>query len=94
MRTGRTQNIFIDLSNLGKTEKLLKKGTVLGSVHSVSAVIPMKCFENSIKNANKIKNEKVVVGSVCKGKINLGDKWLPQVDLSHLTREQSINRRL
>ena len=41
MRRGRTNHIVVDVMNLSRKDKVLSKGSVIGSVHSVAAVIPM-----------------------------------------------------
>ena len=46
VRRGRTNYVVVEVLNQSNRDKVLEKGTVLGSVHSVSAVIPMlKRFE-------------------------------------------------
>ena len=62
-KRGKTQYIFIDVINSTKTDKILSKGTVIGSCHSVSAVMPMN-FNRAV-NQDNIKSEKdVLVNSV------------------------------
>ena len=41
LKRGRTNYVTVDVMNMTKEDRVLKKGEVLGSMHSVSAVIPM-----------------------------------------------------
>ena len=41
LRRGRTNYVYVEVLNDSCQEKVVRKGSVLGSVHSVSAVIPM-----------------------------------------------------
>ena len=41
LRRGHTNHVVVDVMNLSGEVKVLKKGSVLGSVHSVSSVMPM-----------------------------------------------------
>ena len=58
LKRGRTNYVVVEVLNETKQDKILSKGTEIGSIHSVSAVTPMvKMFE--------VKDEKeVLVGSV------------------------------
>ena len=53
LKRGHTNHVVVDVMNLSNKEKVLKKGTVIGSVHSVSAVIPMVRSMNNNKKAVK-----------------------------------------
>ena len=44
LRRGRTNFVYVEVLNETGVEKVLRKGSVLGSVHSVSAVVPMLKF--------------------------------------------------
>ena len=41
LKRGQTNHVFVDVMNLTNKERVLTKGTIIGTVHSVSAVIPM-----------------------------------------------------
>ena len=41
LKRGQTNHVFVDVMNLSNKERVLSRGTVIGAVHSVSAVIPM-----------------------------------------------------
>ncbi|MCH2405578.1 MAG: hypothetical protein MK200_05230 [Nitrosopumilus sp.] len=86
IKRGRTQNICVDVRNPTNSDLILKKGVVIGKVCGVSAVIPMK-IEHFLP---KVKSE-VISDDLSRGvKIvqNAEVKWMPKVDLSHLTTEQ------
>ena len=90
--------MYVEVLNESCQEKVLRKGSVLGSVHSVSAVIPMVRSPDvvnlgvgvsGLKTCSKISVEDVDVDLAGDG---VGkedaDDWVPDVDLSHLTVEQ------
>ena len=96
MRHGRTNYVYVDVLNQTKRDRVLRKGEVIGSVHSVAAVIPMvrsvrsdqvqsgaaeECLET------KVKVEVSGVDGVAeeeKTGSGAGPKW----DLSHLEGHQ------
>ena len=84
LKRGRTNYVVVEVLNETKQDKVLSKGTEIGSIHSVAAVTPMvKMFE--------VKDEKeVFVGSVVEseGEGKEADESSPKWDLSHLTEEQ------
>ena len=84
LKRGRTNYVVVEVLNETKQDKVLSKGTEIGSIHSVAAVTPMvKMFE--------VKDEKeVFVGSVgeSEGEEKEADESSPNWDLSHLTDEQ------
>ena len=41
LRRGRTNHVVVDVMNHSVCDKVLRKGTVIGSMHSVASVIPM-----------------------------------------------------
>ena len=92
LRRGRTNYVMIDVMNLTAVEKRLTKGRVVGSVHGVSAVIPMM----KMVAANTGRKEQVAdVGCVTEATgLNAGEAeekgaWdVSKADLSHLTEEQ------
>jgi len=59
LKLGRTNHIIVDVMNLSTVDRVVSKGKVVGSVHGVSAVLPMT------KMADVERRKKVVdVGSV------------------------------
>ena len=47
LRRGHTNHVIVDVMNLSAQTKVLHKGSVLGSIHSVSSVMPMMRLFNS-----------------------------------------------
>ena len=91
LKRGRTNYVYVEVLNTSKIEKILQKGSLVGSVHSVSAVVPMvkSCGVEGV-DQNRSRSEDVVVGLVQgedKGVLDLDD-WVPKVDLSHLNTAQ------
>ena len=76
-------SINVVVSNPTNQQFSLRKGLHLGTVEAVSAVIPVmpkdKKKRKKVAEVSEVKNADV--GSE-------GEKWLPAVDLSHLTDEQ------
>ena len=87
LKYGRTNYVYLDVMNLTRRDRVLPKGEVIGSVHSVGAVIPMVKFSD----VEKVKVQKVEVGGLdgveetCP-KVQVNGK--PQWDLSHLDEVQ------
>ena len=50
LRRGHTNHVIVDVMNLSGKTKVLNKGTVLGSVHSVASVMPMTRLFDSGQN--------------------------------------------
>jgi hypothetical protein len=98
LRRGRTNYVFVDVLNESCQEKVLRKGSVLGSIHSVSAVVPMVRSPGVVNLGGGVTNQsgRVSVGSVVAANDDAGDivgkedsdDWVPDVDLSHLNEEQ------
>ena len=100
LKRGRTNYVTVDVMNLTKKDKVLSKGTEIGSMHSVASVIPMVSMVNAQKvrtadvrcTSGTINDEGTITcecGDECKGREceNDGDiKW----DLSHLNEEQRL----
>ena len=88
LKRGRTNHVYVEVLNKSGTEKVLSKGSVIGSIHSVSAVVPM------VKSRCSKKGVEVVVGTVDASAVgtstdeDVGDDWVPPADLSHLDEEQ------
>ena len=65
LRRGHTNHVVVDVMNLSGETKVLRKGAVLGSVHSVSAVMPMtKLFNTGDEPPNREDSSKVTTASV------------------------------
>ena len=54
VKRGRTRYILIDVINPTKNSILLMKGTIIGSVHSVLAVTPLKIQDFEVGGKRKI----------------------------------------
>ena len=65
MKYGRTNYVYLDVMNQTRKDKVLHKGEVVGSVHSVGAVIPMVKFGEDGENSSmEGKTAGVQVGAV------------------------------
>ena len=62
LKRGHTNHVLVDVMNLSNREKVLKRGTIIGSVHSVAAVIPMISVTD--KKVQKSKSEGGEVSTV------------------------------
>ena len=71
LRRGRTNYVYVEVLNESCQEKVLRQGSVVGSVHSVSAVIPM--VGSSIGSSNFGIGKASDAGDQCK---NLDEKYL------------------
>ena len=85
LRRGRTNYVYVDVLNKSKEEKVVPRGSLLGSIHSVSAVVPMIS-----SRWRKEQKEEVVVGAVETetSDNNVEEEWIPPVDLTHLDEVQ------
>ncbi len=90
IKRGKTQYLLIDVINPTKSSIWLKKGMIVGSVHSVSAVIPLRLSVNEISCVQNgdVKKLKIHNSKIDEANFENGEKWLPKVDLSHLNNEQ------
>ena len=82
LRRGRTNHVYVDVLNKSAVEKTLSKGSVMGSIHGVSAVVPMlrsRWTEDRIVET--------VAGAVSAERTD-DDTWVPPADLSHLDERQ------
>ena len=80
VRRGKS-SVNVVVSNPTNQAFVLKKGLVLGAVEAVSAVIPVVSNEKLMRSAT--------VGKVEAECRDTGvEKWLPDVDLAHLSEEQ------
>ena len=89
LRRGRTNYMVVEVLNQSSKDKVLAKGTLLGSVHCVSAVIPMvKQFETGATQGGS--DEMTEVGAeVNKAEVNAGVETAEaNWDLSHLDEEK------
>ncbi len=96
LRYGHTNHIIVDVMNTTKGDKWVKKGTVLGSVHSVAAVTPLTKMLNTKKDegTEKGNGETVDVGQVeveegvDVSESGIGGNEHLKWDLSHLDPEK------
>ena len=94
LRRGRTNYVYVEVMNESCQEQKLLKGSLLGSVHSVSAVIPMvssTAVAGGAKIVDGSKNVSVENAADVAGvdvTQNDSDDWVPDVDLSHLDEKQ------
>ena len=87
---GRTPFVSTIVVNPTNQDIILRKGEVIGTVHSVSAVIPLE-FQNALEKHHQEKVSETLSQTDAKT-TNLSDtRWSPNVDLSHLSPE---NKRL
>ena len=90
LKRGKTNYMIVDALNLSRNEQTIPKGMVIGSVHSVSAVIPMMGLldvkkpvsVNEVQVGNSEGEEREVEAEGAEG--NTGKTW----DLSHLEPDQ------
>ena len=91
LRRGRTNYVYVEVMNETCKDKVLKKGSVMGSIHSVSAVIPMIKSTDAGSFGVKVAGVHATVGTVTTdtGVDDEGsDDWFPEADLSHLDKNQ------
>ena len=89
IKRGKTQFISIDVINPTKNPIILKKGTFVGSVHSVSAVISLKIpGEEMYSSENWDLGHSGLVNAETLEMEKGGEKWLPKADLSYLNDRQ------
>ena len=74
---GKTPHLFITIANPSNKDIVINEGEILGTLHNVSATIPVT-YKTEI-NVNKISQET---------ELNPSEKWQPIVDLPYLTEEQ------
>ena len=95
LRRGRTNHVVVDVMNLSSQDKFLKKGTFLGSMHGVAAVIPMVGLFN-VKKKQKVSGTEAQLGAVevdatqnaeSENKVD-SEKKQKTWDLSHLQGKQ------
>ena len=84
---GRTQYILIDVINLRGNSILLTKGTIICSVHSVSAVIPLKIEDFEVGGNGRLGNG-VGIKPLPEKKGTAAEIWASKIDLSHLSAEK------
>ena len=75
---GKSQKIFVDVTNHSNSDYILPKGTLVGTAHSVSAVIPLP----SISKKASVQN--VDINHVSAEK----ESWQPKTDLHHLSDDE------
>ena len=92
LKYGRTNYVYLDVMNQTRRDRVLPKGEVIGSVHSVGAVIPMVKFLDAEGGVKKAEVKEVKVGNDEGSEIETGiqeqENGKPQWDLSHLDEKQ------
>ena len=101
LRRGHTNHVVVDVMNMSGETKVLRKGAVIGSVHSVSSVVPMTRLFNTQSvqqrgdEASKVTTASVqsVEAGVEVVKEEVGNTAVPEGkkmkwDLSHLDQEK------
>ena len=81
LKIGRTSFITVMVSNPTNSEKWIEKNVVLGSVENISAVIPIFPKAES-------KKKKRPEGKGSSSVLTSEGKWLPECDLSHLSKKK------
>ena len=87
VKRGRTQYILIDVINPTRNSILLTKGTIIGSVHSVSAVIPLKIDDFEVGGNGRLEDG-VGIRPLPEKQSTAAETWVPKIDLSHLSAEK------
>ena len=96
LRRGQTNHVIVDVMNMSTKTKVLHKGDVLGSMHSVSSVMPMtRLFDSGGKQdgaeGNVTDTNTVNVGCVKvqeDGKVDAENVEKKRWNLSHLDEEK------
>ena len=84
LKRGRTNHVYVEVLNKSGVEKTLSKGSVMGSIHGVSAVVPM--LKSRLSDQ---KPAEAVVGAVgVEATEGADDTWVPPANLSHLDERQ------
>ena len=92
LRRGHTNYVVVDVINKSSSDKWVKKGEVLGSIHTVSAVTPMTGMFDLGKTKATVDGDKPVEVGVAG--VQVGDEAVDDSgqknswDLSHLEQEQ------
>ena len=97
VKRGRTNHVVVEVMNLSRVDRRLQKGALLGSLHSVGAVVPMTSMVNQKKmkketrgNASTEEDLTVKVNAVAEDSVDKdgdgGLKW----DLSHLEEDKRV----
>ena len=84
VKRGHTNYVYVQAMNQTDHDRVLPKGTVVGSVHSVAAVVPMVRMTDVQKPVEVSVN--IVEDSADSSEIQDGEEV--ECDLSHLTEEQ------
>ena len=88
VKRGKTQYVYVDAMNPTQNDMTLKKGTVIGSICNVSAVIPMKMGSSKTKSEDSWGGIPSITAENKSKAVENCENWLPEVDLSHLSYEQ------
>ena len=90
LKRGKTNQVVVEVLNTSRVDRLLEKGSVLGSLHTVGAVIPMISMVNRHKKEKKERAEEVVSAVVNSAEVDAEEKTGKNLkwDLSHLDDEK------
>ena len=80
--------MYVDAINESRVDKVVSKGSMIGSVHSVAAVIPMM---RTVEVKPQKTKQKATVNAVCTEELDVeeevDDEWMPEFGLSHLNED-------
>ena len=81
IRKGRSPNVYIYITNPSSCKIVLRRGDILGTLHNISAVIPIPIIKGLDINeiSQEVRPEK--------------ENWQSEVELSDLTQEQQARVR-
>ena len=82
VKLGRSPYIHIVVSNPNSVQKVIEKDVVVGVVEAVSAVIPIFPKRDNPKTKLSKTKSPDIADKSC------SEKWLPKVDLSHLSKKK------
>ena len=88
VKRGKTQYVYVDAMNPTQNDTTLKKGTVIGSICNISAVIPMNMGSSKMKSEDAWGGIPSITAENKSKAVENCKNWLPEVDLSHLSYEQ------
>ena len=76
LKKGRTPHVFTLISNPSKRDIFLRRGDVLGTLHNVSAVVPLPISKD------------IQINEISQEVTNENGRWQPETELPELTEEQ------
>ena len=88
IKRGRTTYIKIPITNPTSHDICINSKSQLGSLHRISAVIPLPTYSNTDHPSASADNQFNVDVNAVKTEVKNVDTWLPPVKLDHLSEEQ------